>query len=67
MDGALSQSHAVVLDWRDADAWMTGDDPGALLRPVPEDAMQEWIVSPRVIGRGVGDSDPALVEPAVAA
>ena len=57
----------VILDWRDADAWMTGEDPGTLLRPPPEDALQEWIVSPRVNRSGVGDSDPALVEPAVAA
>ena len=52
----------VILDWRDADAWMTGDDPGALLRPPPEDALQEWIVSPRVNRSGVGDDDPALIE-----
>jgi putative SOS response-associated peptidase YedK len=57
----------VILDWRDVGAWMTGEDPGALLRPLPEDALQEWIVSPRVNRSGVGDSDPALVEPAVAA
>ena len=29
----------VILDWRDAGAWMRGDDPGALLRPPPEDAL----------------------------
>ena len=29
----------------------------------PEDALQEWIVSPRVNRSGVGDADPALVEP----
>ena len=57
----------VILDWRDIRAWMAGDDPGALLRPPPEDALQEWIVSPRVNRSGVGDSDPTLVEPAVAA
>ncbi len=58
---------SVILDWRDAGAWMTGEDPGALLRAPPDDALQEWIVSPRVNRSGVGDSDPALVEPAVAA
>jgi putative SOS response-associated peptidase YedK len=38
----------VILDWRDAGAWMTGDDPNALLRAPPDDALQEWIVSTRV-------------------
>ena len=46
----------VILDWRDAGAWMAGDDPGALLRAPPEDALQEWIVSPRVNRSGVGDA-----------
>src|ERR1019366_6966221 len=42
---------AVILDWRDAGAWMTGESPGALLRPAPDDALQEWIVSTREQGR----------------
>jgi hypothetical protein len=42
---------------------MAGDDPGALLRAPPEDALQEWTVSPRVNRSGVGDDDPALIEP----
>lgn len=45
---------------RDARAWMTGDDPGGLLRPAPEDSLREWIVSPRVNKAGVGDDDAAL-------
>jgi putative SOS response-associated peptidase YedK len=52
-----------ILEWRDADAWMAGDDRGSLLRPPPEDALQEWIVSPRVNRSGVGDADPAMIEP----
>ncbi|MBG0791977.1 SOS response-associated peptidase family protein [Methylocystis sp. H62] len=51
----------IILDWRDACAWMAGDDPGALLHSPPEDALQEWIVSPRVNRSGVGDADPALI------
>ena len=54
----------VILDWRDAGAWMTGEEPGALLRPAPDDALQEWIVSPRVNRSGVGDDDAGLIEPA---
>ena len=52
----------VILEWRDAGAWVTGESPGALLRPAPDDALQEWIVSTRVNKAGAGDDDPALVE-----
>ena len=65
----MSRFHSrmpVILDWRDAGAWIEGDDPASLLRPPPEDALQEWIVSPRVNRSGVGDDDPALIEPAAA-
>lgn len=41
---------------------LRGDNPASLLRPPPEDALQEWIVSPRVNRSGVGDDDPALIE-----
>jgi putative SOS response-associated peptidase YedK len=52
----------VILDWRDSDAWLQGAQPGELLRPPPENALQEWIVSPRVNRSGVGDDDTALIE-----
>jgi putative SOS response-associated peptidase YedK len=52
----------VILDWADIGLWMAGGDPGALLHPPREDALQEWIVSPRVNRSGVGDDDPALIE-----
>jgi putative SOS response-associated peptidase YedK len=52
----------VIVDWRDAGAWLTGENAGALLRPAPDDALQEWIVSTRVNKAGVGDDAPALVE-----
>jgi putative SOS response-associated peptidase YedK len=57
----------VILDWNDASAWMLAGDPGSLLRPSREDALQEWIVSPRVNRSGVGDDDPALIKPTVLA
>lgn len=57
----------VILDWCDAGAWMAGANPGELLQPPPEDALQEWIVSPRVNRSGVGNDDPALIEPSRAA
>ncbi len=53
----------VILDRRDAGAWMTGESPGALLRPPPDNALQEWIVSTRWNKAGAGDDDPALIEP----
>jgi putative SOS response-associated peptidase YedK len=53
----------IILDWRDAGAWMTGESPGALLRSPPDDALREWIVSKRLNKAGTGDDDPALIEP----
>ncbi|MGJ0452788.1 MAG: SOS response-associated peptidase [Methylocystis sp.] len=53
----------VILDWRDVNAWMVGDDPDSLLRPAAENRLQEWIVSPRVNRSGVGDADSSLIEP----
>lgn len=63
-NGWMSRFHdrmPVILDWRDAGAWMAGGRLAELLRPPPEDALQEWIVSPRVNRSGVGDDDPALI------
>lgn len=68
-NGWMSRFHnrqPVILDWRDADAWMRGDDPAALLRAPPVDSLQEWIVSTRVNRAGFGDADASLTSPAVA-
>lgn len=61
---AYHDREPVILDWRDATAWMRGCDPASLLRPPPEDALREWVVSTRVNRSGVGDDDPRLVEAA---
>ena len=53
----------IILDWRDADDWLASHHPARLLRPAPEDALREWTVSRRVNHAGVGDDDPALIEP----
>ncbi len=53
----------IILDWKDREAWMAGDDPAALLNPVREHALREWTVSTRVNKAGAGDDDPALIEP----
>lgn len=52
----------VILEWRDADAWMAGERPEALLRPPPKDALQEWVVSSRANRSGVGDDDATLIK-----
>jgi putative SOS response-associated peptidase YedK len=54
----------IIVDWRNIDAWMAGDNPVELLSPPPENALREWTVSPRVNRSGVGDADPTLIEPA---
>ncbi|TLG71256.1 SOS response-associated peptidase [Methylocystis sp. B8] len=53
----------VILDWGDIGLWMAGGDPGSLLRPPPEDALQEWVVSPRANKSDLGDDDPMLIAP----
>jgi putative SOS response-associated peptidase YedK len=53
----------VILDWSEADAWMSGERAAELLQPAPENALQQWTVSARVNRSGVGDDDPALIEP----
>jgi putative SOS response-associated peptidase YedK len=53
----------LILDWSDADAWMSGESAAELLRPAPADALQQWTVSARVNRSGVGDDDPSLIEP----
>jgi putative SOS response-associated peptidase YedK len=63
----------VLLEQKDFDLWLSGDalfasggsNPSSLLRPAREDALQEWIVSPRIIRSGVGDDDPTMIEPAM--
>jgi hypothetical protein len=47
--------------------WFSAKEPDFLLRPPPEDALQEWIVSPPVNRSGVRDIDPAMIEPAAIA
>lgn len=54
---AYHDRQPVIIDWRDAKAWMRGDTPASLLRPPPEDTLREWIVSTHVNRSGVGDSD----------
>ena len=57
----------VMIERADFDAWLSGEDAAALLRPAREDALQERIVSSRVNCFGVGDDDPTLIEPSTIA
>ncbi|ARN81939.1 SOS response-associated peptidase [Methylocystis bryophila] len=52
----------ILLSWSDAEHWVSGDDPATLLRPAPDEALQEWTVSTRVNRSGVGDDDPTLID-----
>lgn len=61
---AFHDREPVILDWRDATAWMRGDNPASLLRPPREDTLREWVVSTRVNKSGVADDDPSLIEAA---
>ncbi|MFY9628163.1 MAG: SOS response-associated peptidase [Methylocystis sp.] len=53
----------VILDWSNVGDWLTGANPGGLLRPAPDATLLEWIVSKRVNKAGAFDDDPTLVEP----
>ena len=50
--------------WRDPRERMRGHRPATLLRPTPEDALQERTVSTRVNRAGVGEIDPCQNRPA---
>jgi putative SOS response-associated peptidase YedK len=54
----------ILLDRGHFNEWLSAREPDFLLRPPPEDALREWIVSPRVNRSGVGDDDPTMIEPA---
>ena len=53
----------MILEWSSAREWMRGANPAALLRPAPENALQEWVVSTRVNKSGFGDEDQTLIDP----
>lgn len=52
----------VILDLQDIDPWLDGHAGTELLRPAPEDTLQEWPVSRRVNAIGKAD-DASLIEP----
>ena len=47
----------------DTDAWLNGTLGSDSLGPARETALREWPVSPRLNRTGVGDDDPAMIEP----
>lgn len=56
----------VLLDPQDFDAWLDGSAGLEALKPAPDDALREWIVSKRVNKTGVGDDDPSILKPEAA-
>lgn len=56
----------VLLDPKDLDAWLDGSAGLEVLKPAPEYALREWMVSKRVNKTGVGDDDPTIIEPEAA-
>lgn len=52
----------VLLDPQDFDEWLCGERATELLRPAPENALEERIVSPSVNRSDVGDDDPTLIK-----
>jgi putative SOS response-associated peptidase YedK len=57
----------IMIEPKDFEAWILGIDAATLLRPPREDSLREWVVSSRVNRSGVGEDDPALIEPLAAA
>ena len=53
----------IILERSSARDWMRGANPAALLHAVPDDALQEWVVSTRVNRTGFGDDDQTLIDP----
>ena len=53
----------VLLFGPDIDRWLDGSLGPEELRPAPEGALREWIVSKRVNRTGEGDDDATLLDP----
>lgn len=57
----------VLLNGPDIDAWLDGSMGQAGLKPASESALREWPVTKRLNKTGVGDDDPAMIAPELAA
>jgi putative SOS response-associated peptidase YedK len=55
----------VLLEPQDFDGWLDGSAGPKVLKAAPEAALREWKVSSRLNRTGVGDDDPATVEPLI--
>ena len=56
----------VLLDAGQCQAWLDGTLGQGDLKPAPEAALRQWLVSRRMNKAGVGDDDPATVAPTAA-
>jgi putative SOS response-associated peptidase YedK len=59
--GKIHDRMPVLLKPGHFDAWLR-DGRADLLRPAPEDYLQEWPVSRRVNSSRAADDDPTLIE-----
>lgn len=53
----------VLLTPDEMDGWLSGELGPEVLKPAPESALREWVVSKRVNRTGYGDDDPTLFDP----
>jgi putative SOS response-associated peptidase YedK len=52
----------VLLEEKDFDGWLDGSLGPEMLKPAPESALREWMVSKRINRTGEGDDDPTIIE-----
>jgi putative SOS response-associated peptidase YedK len=52
----------VLLEAKDFDGWLDGSLGPEVLKPAPESALREWMVSKRMNRTGEGDDDPTIIE-----
>jgi putative SOS response-associated peptidase YedK len=56
----------VILEPAQFDAWLDGSMGADALKPASEEALREWLVSPRMNRTGFGDEDASTVAPMLA-
>ena len=60
--GKIHDRMPVLLQPKDFDQWLVGNDGSALLKPAPNDYLQAWPVSRRVNSSRAPGDDPMLID-----
>jgi len=60
--GKIHNRMPVLLQPKDFDGWLAGTAGTELLRPAPDDYLQNWTVSRRVNRSRAPSDDPTLIE-----